>query len=171
MKTKFTIGVLVLALAGLFYLYATKPVRTVGFTPGDTFSGEYQNIGGIEYMYKVGSLTTGTGTMVYMTNPMAATTTVDFAQISEVTAPAGATTYTCGTTSVVGATASGALISTGVIPTSTKAFLVNGAASNFGGGNARVTLGPSDILACTASFASTTANNALAGTYKFRFVK
>jgi len=127
-----------------------------------------------------GSLTTATGTIAYELNPFAATSTVDFASLTITTAPSAsvaAITYTCGTTTVLGAAPSATLISSGAVPTSTTAYIVNGTgftanAGTVGNGNTQIGVGPTEYVACFITTASSTAANAaIAGTYKFRWTR
>jgi hypothetical protein len=132
---------------------------------------------GLSTVVSSGNLTSGTTTMVSVLNPFGATSTVDFTSIQATFAGNTAATVACGTTTNanLGAVPGGTLISSLVATGTTQAYMVNGVSygatsGQNGNGNNRIDVGPTERVACTVSYnSSTTAATSTSGTYDFRW--
>lgn len=171
-------GIIVAIAIGVIALVGgNQSVRNVGATPTGVTNYSALGLGPQDLpltMYvSTGQLTQATGTIAIEKNPLGATTTVDFANLNVTVPPStgGIVTWTCGTTTVPGATPSASLISA-TSPTSSTAYLTNGAFGGFltSGGNARIEVHANEYVACFySSVGGTVANSVIEGTYKFRW--
>lgn len=188
-KLIWTIGIIAIiaVVAIVIGLVGGNQSVTGSGTTGEGFTNytslgldKWFSLNGLDSIVKAGSLTTATGTIAYEANPFSATSTVDFMSINVTSATAAsvaAITYTCGTTTVLGAAPSATLISSGAVATGTTVYLTNGVGytanlGTVGNGNKCINVGPSEIVSCFITTASSSAANAgIAGTYKMHWVR